>query len=160
MEIRALSLRVTEDELNDWIGRLLEGSDKVERLRVRVGTEGLVADGQAEFMGYDVPFDATIELQADGGFVVLRLARFEAAGFFPLPGWFILKKLEKHQSEWLRVDSDCVFLNVEALLETRGISLATNLSGVRCEPGALSLDAQAPEPIAEAVEEMEAPARS
>lgn len=147
MEIRALSLRVTEDELNGWIGRLLEGSDKVQRLQIRIGTEGLVADGEAEFMGHQVPFDATIQLHAEGSCIVLHLSRFEAAGFFPLPGWFILKKLRKHQSEWLQIEDDCVTLNVERLLEERGVVLATNLSGVRYEPGALILDAQAPEPV-------------
>jgi len=156
MEIRALSLRVTEEELNGWIGRLIDGRDKIHRLRVEIRADGLLVDGQGEFMGQTVPFDATVEVYAQGGTVSLRLTRFEAAGFFPLPAWWILKKLQRHEREWLRVESDTVVLNAEHLLEERGISLAMNLAGVRCEPGALFLESLAPEADDEAVEAPEA----
>ena len=83
-------------------------------------TEGLVADGGR--------FQATRSLdtiQPTEAAVVRHLSRFEA-GFFPPPGWFILKKLHKHQCEWLQIEDDCVTLNVERLLR-RGVH--TNLSG-------------------------------
>ncbi len=147
MEICGLSLRVTQDELNSTLRGALEGHASVRGVKVLVVPAGVTLEGEknVEFFGMKtwVPFEADLEIGADGGYLAVRVVDVRAIGRIPVKG-LVLGELAKLRQEWLIPENDTLVLNLERLLETRGVVITLNLSAVRLEPGALVLEAQSP----------------
>jgi|LSQX01.3.fsa_nt_gb hypothetical protein len=151
MEICTLALRVTEEELNGWVRPVLEGTGYLSAVSVSVDGKGLVLRGEGNMLGVSLPFEADLEAAADGAFVAVRLAAVRSAGvpMKPLLMPWITGRLKQLEREWLQVEEDTVVVNVERLLARQEVRLTANLTGIRCEPGALLLEAQAPSPVGE-----------
>lgn len=147
MEIRALHLRVTQDELNEWIRRLLSSNEKVHGLAVAITRQGMLLKGTYQIFG-GVPFEATLEIGVDGGLVGVRLNKMQAGGLFPVPQALVtsmvMGKLTEHQNDWMRVEGETLVFDIERMLQERGISVITNLYRVSCEEGVIILEAQVP----------------
>lgn len=142
MEIRALSLRIGEEELNGWIARLLANNARVRELTIQGAGAGFVVRGEAQLMRMWIPFDATLEAGAEGDFVVMRLVSFQAAGFFPVGPSLIMGELGKLQREWLKVEDDMFVLNLKELIQGYGVTVSPNLSSIHSDAGCIVLEAQ------------------
>lgn len=151
MEICALTLRVTEEELNTWVRPAAEGTGYLSAVSVSVNGAGLVLRGEANLLGVSLPFEADLEAGAEGAFVALRLASVRSAGV-PMKSLlmpFLTGHLKQLEREWLQAQEDTIVVNVERLLAGKGLRLTANLTGIRLEPGGLVLEAQAPLPAPE-----------
>ena len=140
MEIQELRLRISQAELNGWLQPQWGKTDKLRGFTLQVGADGLHARGEVR-VGVWIAFEADAEVDADGPFVALRLTSVRPLGLIPIPGLegMVLTMVRKYQNEWLLVKEDAVVVNIERLLADHGLALTANLSGVRCEPGALVL---------------------
>jgi len=150
LEIHTLSLGIGQEELNDWARQLPGANGLVRGLSLSVGRGGIHLCGEVNALTW-VSFDAEIEAAAEDGVIVARVAGIQAGGFFPLPAsitgmimGMVGAEMAKHPKPWLRVEENSVILNVETLLQSLGVSLTANLSGVRCGEGVLFLEAQPP----------------
>jgi hypothetical protein len=147
MEIEALTLRVTEKDLNDLAARHLPDDQPVEELRFRLTPEGLHATGEYPLF-LRVTFETVWELGVRGGDVTARLARFKALGL-PVPVFkSVLLKILKEaaaKEDWLQFEGDDqVVVKVDRMLELEGVPLRTNLTAIRCQDGSLVVEARSP----------------
>lgn len=153
MELRALSLRIGQEELNGWIARWLNHKGEVRGVRVEITPTTILLRGEYLLNRFGfawVKFEAQVDAEAQGRFVAVRLADLKVVSLFGrLPiGSFrkqVVNRLADAQPEWLRIEEETLILDVEHLLRLKGIDLKANLRGIHRENGALTLEAQAPE---------------
>ncbi len=148
MEIEALRLRISQEELNQALEAVDGRMEQVRGLHAVIVPGALHVRGEVDLLSL-IAFDARIEPYATGGTLILQVAGLQAAGLLPLPASvraFILSKVqaklfEQHRS-WMSVREDAVVINLQGLLESKGIFITANFTGVRCEEGALVLESQ------------------
>jgi hypothetical protein len=143
VEIQALTLVVTEQDLNDAAARHLPDDPEVRKVRLRVAPEGVYVSGVYQ-MVFGVPFETLWEPAASGGRVTARLAGFKALGIpVAMLKSLILNALRDTVAGVgaVQVDEDGVRVDVERLLADEGLSLRTNLKAVRCLEGRLIVEA-------------------
>jgi hypothetical protein len=134
MEIQALTLLITEQDLNELLGRYLPADSGLENVQIRIAPEGVHVTGEYPVL-VRVGFETLWELEARTGKVHARLVGLKAMG---LPAAVfkgaVLKAIEEAvQSEaWLAFDNDTMVVDVDRLLAERGIQAKTNLNAVRC----------------------------
>jgi hypothetical protein len=143
MEIHALHATVSEQDLNDLARKHLTSDIAVEELRIQITPEGLVIKGEYPML-VTVSFETLWELGVSGGKVVARLAKFRTLGM-PMS---VLKSLvmgmiasAAKKEPWLEVAGDTVHVDVEQALAGEGLKASLNLTAVRCQAGALVIEA-------------------
>jgi hypothetical protein len=146
MEIQALTLLITEQDLSDLAARHLPADQPVEELRFRLTPEGLHVSGEYPLF-LRVSFEMRWELGVCGGRVTARLVHFKALGL-PVPVFkgMLLKFLREavRNEEWLQIEGDdTVVVQVDRLVRDRGVALRTNLTAIRCLDQALMVEARA-----------------
>jgi hypothetical protein len=145
MEIQALTLLVTDQDLNELSARHLPKDQPVENLRFHISPEGVHVTGEYPLF-LRVAFKTLWELGVRGGEVTARLARFKALGM-PLAVFrSLLLKLATDAAgnqDWLRMDNDTLLLQVDRALQAEGYPVRTNLTRIECREGSLIVEAKA-----------------
>src|SRR5262249_1604628 len=116
MEIQALRMSITEQDLNEIVRRYLPPEQPLEDVQLRLSPEGIqIAGGYPFFIS--VKFETTWELGVVDGRAAARLAGFKAMG---VPGNIfksaIMKVIEDaaKKENWVRIEGDQVLVDLEA----------------------------------------------
>jgi len=144
MDIHSLRLTVSEEDLNQLAARNLR-DQPIEDISFRVATDGIHIKGVYPLF-INVSFETHWELGVQAGKITARLAGLRAFG---VPGNVfksaILKLLadaaQKH--DWLRIENDIIFAEVERLLAKNGVTVQTNLTAVTCQEGTIVIESSA-----------------
>jgi hypothetical protein len=143
VEIQALKLLITEEDLNEVVVNRLPEDPEVRKLRIQLAPEGVYVTGVYQ-MVFNVPFETLWELAVAEGKLTARLSGFKAMG---LPVSLFKSMLMNVVSEAvspidaIETEDDTLRLDLERLLAGEGFSVRANLSGVRCHAGCLILEA-------------------
>lgn len=155
MEIQALRLQLTEQDLNDLIRRYLPPDSSIEDLSVKLGTECVHVTGSYPFF-FRVKFETVWQVGVQDGQAFARLATFRAMG---VPGNVfksaILKMVEDaaRREPWVRVAGDQVMIDAEQGCAKYAVAARLRLRALTLRAGQLLLEAGAPELLAPAANE-------
>jgi hypothetical protein len=143
MEIHALKVTITEQDLNDLAKKHLPKDQPVEELRLAISPEGVSIRGEYPLF-VPVAFETVWELSVRDRHVFLRLTRFRAMGM-PVSAFRglvmnIFSTLARKE-KWVHVQDDCVRLDVEGMLASEGLPTQANLRTIRCEAGRFIVEA-------------------
>jgi hypothetical protein len=144
MDIQALKLFVTEDEINDLLARFLPPDLPVQKLGVRLTPEGVVVQGVYPTLLVKMAFETLWEITAAGTEVEARLADVKVAG---LPAGKLRGLLVKmirdaaSREAGVCVRNESVRVDVGEALRAKGLPLRVNFTGVRCSLNSLVLEA-------------------
>jgi hypothetical protein len=144
MEIQVLNLVVGEDEINQLLAEYLPDDLPVEKLHVRLSSEGIHLSGEYPALMLKMPFETRWEVSASGSSVQLRLASITVVG---LPAGilrgFLLKSIKEAAAKeaGISVQEDEVRIDVEEALRARKVTLRANLTAIRCGPEGLVVEA-------------------
>jgi hypothetical protein len=145
VEIQALKLLVTEEDLNEVVVNRLPEDPELRKLRVQLAPEGMYVTG-VYHMVINVPFETLWELGVAGGKLTARLIGFKAMGL----GATIFKSMLMNvvcdavsPIDAIETDDDTLRLDVERLLAKEGLTVRVNLTAVRCYFGHVVLEASA-----------------
>lgn len=158
MEIQALRVLVTEQDINGWIARGMENNRRweVRELRVRLALEGVYLSGVYEARIMDMPFETLWEVSVQKGRAVARLAAFRPLGELGGAAFGVADFLSKgslrgfllaaiaegvRQEDAVRVDGDAVVFDLDRFLAKNGLAVETRLTALRCDAGRLFLEA-------------------
>jgi hypothetical protein len=144
MEIQALKLFVTEDEINDILATFLPSDLPVQDLGVRLTPEGVVVQGVYPTLLVKMAFETLWEVAAAGPEVEARLANVKVAGLPAGKLRGLLVKLIRDAASrqpGLRVQGESLRVNVEEALRAKDLPLKVNFTAVRCGPNSLVLEA-------------------
>jgi hypothetical protein len=139
MEIQALRLLITEQDLNELIAKHLADDLPLENLELRLAPEGLSISGEYP-LWVRVAFDTLWALEVQEGKLLAHLASLKAMG---LPATVfkgtVLKAIEDavQAQDWMAFENDCIIVDLDRLLAGQGIPLKTNLSAVQSQHGSL-----------------------
>jgi hypothetical protein len=143
MEIQALKVLFTEDELNRLLEKHLPKDRSVEELRLRLTPEGVYVHGEYPLF-VQVAFETLWELEVREGRVAARLVNFRALGMpvmiFRSAMMSIIADTAA-KADWLAVEEDAVLVDVDRLLAKNGLPARTNLTAVRLQVGMLVIEA-------------------
>ena len=137
MELQALKLLVTQQDINELLARYLTGDIGLENVQVRIAPEGVYVTGDYPML-VRVSFETLWELDAQAGKVRARLAGLKAMG---LPATVfknaVLKAIEEAvlNEAWLSFENDTMIVDLDRLLAEKGIQAKTNLNSVQCLAG-------------------------
>lgn len=157
MEIQALRVVISEEDVNAWMTEALSGHRlDVRDLRARLAAEGVYVSGVYETRIMDVHFETLWEVSAVHGQVAARLASFSPLGgaggkAFGLANFLAkgsLRGVLMHaiadavgQRPGLRIEDDTLTCDVDHILTQHGFSVRTNLTRIHCDPGQLTVEA-------------------
>lgn len=140
MEIRELRLLVTETDLNGFLGRC-SFPDVIRDLRIAVLPEGIRVRGIYRTV-IGIPFEMLWQVSAAEGTVIARLGSLKA-GFLPLG---LLKSYflgaVAGVAELVELRNDTLVIDVDRLLQDRGLPLRANLTAIRCADGSLTVESR------------------
>jgi hypothetical protein len=142
MELQALKLLVTEQDLNDLLKKYLP-DEPLENVRIRIAPEGVYVSGEYPLF-VRVAFETLWEPGTQAGKVIARLTKLKAAGIPGTPFKNMVIEAIKHavqKENWVAFDADAIVLDVDRLLAGEGIQAKTNLRAVRCQAGTLLIEA-------------------
>jgi hypothetical protein len=145
MEIQALKLSLSEQDLNDLLRKYLPADHPIEELSVRVVPEGLTVSGVYPLF-INVHFQTHWQLGLDQGQVSARLDHFKAMG---VPGNIfksaIVKMIEDlaGAGEWVRVRGDTLWFDVDRCIGKFAFTARTHLKNLECQAGRVILEGQA-----------------
>jgi hypothetical protein len=143
MEIQALRMSITEQDLNDLLTRYLPPDKPLEEVRVRLDTQGIHISGQYPFF-ITVKFATIWEVGVVNGLAAARLLRFKAMG---VPGNIfksaIMKVIEDaaRQQSWIRIAGDQVLADLEVACAKYAVPARLRLKAVTVQPGELIIEA-------------------
>src|SRR6516165_6735222 len=80
MDIQALRMTVTQDDLNRLLARLLPKDVEVENLSIGLTAEGVVVRGKYPALMLSVPFETVWDVTGAGSGVKARLSALRIAG--------------------------------------------------------------------------------
>src|SRR5690242_19045852 len=144
MEIQALKLFVTEDEINDMLAKFLPPDLPVRDLCVRLTPEGVVVQGVYPTLLVKMAFETLWEVTAAGPEVKARLTNVKVAGLPAGKLRGLLVKLIRDAASpqpGLRVQGESLRVNVEEAVRAKDLPLRVNFTAVRCGPNSLVLEA-------------------
>jgi hypothetical protein len=144
MEIQALKLFVTEDEINDLLAKFLPPDLPIQELSVRLTPEGVVVQGVYPTLLVKMAFETLWEITAAGTEVEARLANVKVAGLpaGKLRGLLVKMIRDVTASEpGLRVQDESLCVDIEEALRAKGVPLQVHFTGVRCSLKSLVLEA-------------------
>jgi hypothetical protein len=143
MEIHALKLYITEQDLNDVAVRRLPLDEEVRKVRIRITPEGVHVTGVYRML-VNVAFETLWALQITGGMLTARLADFKALGIPVMLFKSMIMTAVKDataKNDAIQVNEDVVLVDVDRLLARQGMPVRTNLTRVLCRAGNLVLEA-------------------
>jgi hypothetical protein len=146
MEIQALKLLVTDQDLTQLITKFLSADQPLENLKIRVAPEGVYVSGDYPLF-VRVAFETLWEPGIQAGKASARLASLKAMG---LPAMVfkgaVIKAIEEavQKETWLAFDVDTISVDMDQLLAKEGLTARTNLRAIHCLAGALLIEAGAP----------------
>src|SRR5215210_7957719 len=108
MELHALKLSLTEQDLNDLLRKYLPKDPDIDDLRIKFSAEGIHVTGIYPFF-FPVRFETIWEVGVKTGHATARLASFKAMG---VPGNIFKSAVVKivetlaRQENWIRIVGD------------------------------------------------------
>src|SRR4051795_6060323 len=133
MDIQALKLFVTEDEINDLLAKFLPPDLPVQRLSVRLTPEGVVVQGVYPTLLVKMAFETLWEITAAGPEVEARLANVKVAGLpaGKLRGLLVklIRDATAHEPG-VRVRDETIRLDVAEALRSKGLPLQVSFTSV------------------------------
>jgi hypothetical protein len=144
MEIHTLKLTVAEQELNELMAEAPQGKSTVENLRVRLTPEGIVVLGDYPIMFMKVGFETLWEVKGIGSIVEAHLANIKVSG---LPAGKLRGVLIKTLRDLLAkepgvlVTDESIHVDLSKHSTLQKLRLRIHLTGVRCDPGQLVIEA-------------------
>lgn len=145
MEIHALKISLTEQDLNAFAKNNLPKDSPVEKLEVHLAPEGVTVKGVYP-MFVNVNFEAQWELGVKDGKISARLVSLRALG---MPGNIFKSALMKviadaaKKNEGVTVEDDMLIADLDKMLAKEGITAGTHLKALICQPGQLVIEAGA-----------------
>lgn len=142
MEIQALKLLVTEQEVNALVAREAASGGAVRDLSVRFSAEGIAIKGRYQ-MVMPMPFETLWQVGVEDGKIVAQLVEIRVVGFpaAMLKGSLMSLIVESVQADGaLQAQGDALRIDVDRLLAQRGFPARTNLTGVHCAAGQLIIE--------------------
>jgi hypothetical protein len=140
MDIEALRLLITEDELNSLLQEHLPTDAGVRNLRVGLLPEGVQVNGQYTTMLMPIAFETLWELSVTEGHIQARLATVKVAGFpaTKLRG-VLLSALADNVSQepGVTIQDEVIRVNLNDLLRSRDVPVRLTPHVIRCARGAL-----------------------
>jgi hypothetical protein len=147
MEILALKLAVTEEDVNNLVAKHLGADQPVRDLKVRLTPEGARVSGAYPVAFFNVRFDTLWALSVRGREVAAHLAELHVAG---APAGIVRGTLMEmlaaniDKEEGVRVEDETVLVDPDVLLGRLGPAVRTNLTAVRCEAGRVVVEGGTP----------------
>src|SRR5262245_29145948 len=124
MEIHALKLTITEQDLNSLLKKHLRDDQPLEDVEVRVTPQGITFKGMYPLF-INVSFETQWELAFDKGKLSARLTNFRAMG---VPGNVFKSAILKFVSDaakaepWIQVERETVWIDVDRALLKNGLA--------------------------------------
>ena len=145
MEVHALKLSLTEQDLNGLLQKYLPADQPIEDLKVRVGPKGLTIAGVYPLF-INVHFETRWHVGLDRGQVTARLDHFKAMG---VPGNIfksaIVKMIEDlaGSEKWIRIQGDTIWIDIDGCIGKYAFACQTHLRLLDCQAGRLVLEGRA-----------------
>jgi hypothetical protein len=143
MEIQALKMSLTEQDLNALLQKHLPAEQPIEDLTVRLSLKGLTVSGVYPLF-INVHFETLWNIGVDGGHITARLEHFKAMG---VPGNIfksaIVKMIEDvaGAEDWLRIQGDTLWVDVDRCIGKYAFPAQTHLTSVECQAGQIVIQA-------------------
>lgn len=142
MDIRSLTLVLTDQDLEELARRQLPGNFPVEELQLRITSEGVLVAGEYPLFVH-VHFEMLWTLAVENGKVRAQLERVRALGLPATIFRSMVLKLVQEQigkSPWVEHDGDGVLVDVDRWVREKGVPLRSHLRSVRCHPGEMIIE--------------------
>ena len=143
MELHALRLSLTEQDLNDLIRKYMPKNVDVEDLRVKFADKLIHVTGIYPFF-FPVRFETIWEVGVENGHAAARLASFKAMG---VPGNIfksaVVKVVEDlaKQENWIRIVGDRFLADLELGCSKYAVLAHLHLKSITVQPGMMMLEA-------------------
>ena len=145
MEIRTLSIQVTNADLVGLLGRLPPEADKIEDLQARLKPGGVEIQGKyPSGFGFKVPFETRWQMAPAGSLVRVTLEDIQVAG---LPATMLRGALLRMMRDavegqpGLSMEDETLRVDVAELAAAHGVVLKVQLTGVRFGEGEAVIEA-------------------
>src|SRR5437016_5949747 len=132
MEIQALKVVITEQDVNALVKKHWPDDQPVEEVAIRLTADGLVVKGVYPLF-IDVSFETRWALGVQAGKVSARLTNLRA---LVIPGNIFKSAILKligdaaRSESWLQVEDDTVLVDVDRVLQKNGLPAKTNLTRI------------------------------
>src|ERR1043166_614376 len=143
MELHALKLSLTEQDLNDLLRKYMPKEIEIDDLRVKLSEQGIHVTGIYPFF-IPVRFETIWEVGVEAGHATARLASIKAMG---VPGNIfksavvkIVEDIAKHEN-WIRIVGDRFLADVELGCSKYAVLAHLHSKTITVKPGALMLEA-------------------
>jgi hypothetical protein len=143
MELHALRLSLTEQDLNDVLRRYMPKNIDVEELRVQFADGAIHVTGVYPFF-FPVRFETIWEVGVENGHAAARLTSFKAMG---VPGNIfksaVVKVVEDiaKREQWIRIVGDRFLANLELGFSKYAVAAHLHLKAISVTAGMLMLEA-------------------
>ncbi len=143
MELHALKLSLTEQDLNDILRKYLPHNLDIDELRVKFSDQGIHVSGIYPFF-FPVRFETIWEVGVDHGHATARLESFKAMG---VPGNIFKSAVVKivediaKQENWIRIVGDRFLADVELGCSKYAVLAHLHLKAITVKPGTMMLEA-------------------
>ena len=143
MELHALKLSLTEQDLNDLLRKYLPKDLEIDDLRIKFTDQGIHVTGVYPFF-IAVRFETIWEVGVESGHAAARLASFKAMG---VPGNIFKSAVVKivedvaRQENWIRIVGDRFLADLELGCSKYAVLAHLHLKSIVVQPGLLMLDA-------------------
>ena len=139
MEIQALRVLITEEELNDWLSKLPRLPGRIRHLEVKLFPEGISVRGTYQW-GIRISFETLWEALICEAKPAARLRKFAAGGLgFGWAKAYVLEAIAS-QIHWSRLEGDMLLFEFDPLLRAKGIDIRPNLRTIQCGHGHLVIE--------------------
>ena len=149
MDIQALKIYATEQELQGLAQKYLPPDVPVKNFAVKVAPDGVRISGEITTPMLPVPFESLWQLGVENGRVAARLAGLSAAGFPATPLRALVLGILKDQVKepFIEVQDEAVVVDVQDLVKRQDppVALRFEVQAVRCLDGAIVAEAGLPE---------------
>jgi hypothetical protein len=143
MELHALRLSLTEQDLNELLRKYIPKNVEVEDLRVRLGEQFLHITGVYPFF-IPVRFETIWEIAVEGGHASAKLTSIKAMG---VPGNIFKSAVVKivediaKKENWIRIVGDRFLADLELGFSKYAVLAHLHLKSITIRPGTLMLEA-------------------
>ena len=143
MELHALRLSLTEQDLNDLLRKYLPKDVEIDELRVRLTDQNIHVTGVYPFF-FPVRFETIWEVGVVSGHACARLDSFKAMG---VPGNIFKSAVVKivediaRQENWIRIVGDRFLADLELGCSKYAVLAHLHLKTIMVQPGLLTLEA-------------------
>jgi hypothetical protein len=147
MEILALRLHITEEDVNALVARHLPDDQPLQDVRARLTPEGVRISGRYPTSFFAVRFEALWQLAVHEGRLMARLAGLDVGGMPVGMVRGILMDMiadAAAREDGIDVQGEVILINPDQLLTRGGLVGRTNLSAVQYGEGFVLIEAGMP----------------